>query len=223
MRISALLVMASAVGLAPSIGLAAAPATQHSLGIDAGQWRVIERESGRDNYYTVVNDGARPAFVRARYRPPQETAVLGFQIPGDVQAQAQVVRWQWRALALPQGGDECTKGKEDSAAVVYLTWRRGLKWYTIKYVWSAVGQKGTTCDRRSSPFSAQDTVILRSGGPLNTWQSEEIDLRSEFRKHFADGKADADVPGFIGIGLMTDGDQTKSESSADYASFVVGW
>jgi hypothetical protein len=208
--------------LAPG-ALLASPQTTHTLSVDANQWRVIERESGKDNYYTVVNEGSHPPFIRARYRPPMETAVLGFQVPGDVQSKAQVVKWQWRALALPNGGNECAKGKEDSAAVVYVTWRRGLKWYTIKYVWSGVGPKGATCDRHNNPFSAQDTVILESGGPLETWHSEEIDLRSEFRKHFADGKPDADVPDLIGIGIMSDGDQTKSDSSADYAAFTVDW
>ena len=215
--------LVSASAWTPTTVLAAAPPTAHTLAIDASQWRVIPRESGPDDYYTVVNDGVMPPFVRARYRPPQATAVLGFQIPDEVRPKAQVVRWRWRALTLPRGGNECAKGVEDSAAVVYLTWRRALKWYTIKYSWSAVGPKGETCDRRSSPFSAQDTVILESGGPLDTWRSEEIDLRAEFRKHFADGRADADVPDFIGMGLMTDGDQTKSESSADYAQFVVGY
>jgi hypothetical protein len=31
------------------------------------------------------------------------------------------------------------------------------------------------------------------------------------------------VPDFIGVGLMTDGDQTRSESAADYGDFTVGW
>jgi hypothetical protein len=216
------LLLASAGALAPAAS-SAATSTPHTLAIDASQWRIIPRESGKDNYYTVVRDAAQAPFIRARYAPPQETAVLGFQIPDEAKSQAKVVRWQWRALALPRGGNECENGKGDSAAVVYLTWRRALKYYTIKYVWSSVGPKGQTCDRHWTPFSSQDTVVLESGGPLDAWKTEEIDLRSEFRKHFADGKPDADVPDFIGIGLMTDGDQTKSESSADYAEFVMGW
>jgi hypothetical protein len=217
----ALLALALALALVPRSGHAFIP-TPHTLTIDANKWRVIERESGKDNYYTIASEGVMPPFIRARYRPPMATAVLGYQTSGD-QSKAQVVRWQWRALTLPAGGNECEKGKGDSAAVVYLTWRRGLKYYTIKYVWSAVGPKGATCDRHNNPFSAQDTVVLQSGGPLAEWQSEEVDLRAEFRKHFADGKPDADVPDFIGIGLMSDGDQTKSDSSADYAGVTIGW
>ena len=39
--------------------------------------------------------------------------------------------------------------------------------------------------------------------------------------HFEGGKADADVPDFVGMGLMSDGDQTKSPSSADFGTFVL--
>jgi hypothetical protein len=209
-----------AVALPFAVLLLPAPASAREAVVDARDWHVIERESGPDNYYVVVHDPAMP-FVRARYRPPMETTVIGWQPPDEARRSAQLLRWSWRAEALPRGGNECEKGQADSAAVVYATWKRGLKWYTIKYVWSSVGPKGWTCDRQRGPFSAQDTVILESGGPLDQWKTEEIDLRAEFRRHFADGKADADVPGFAGIGLMSDGDQTHSESAADYASFVL--
>lgn len=192
------------------------------LAIDVTQWRVVERESGPDNYYIAFHDPGI-AFVRAQYRPPMETTVLGFQLPDQVRSTAQTMRWKWRALTLPRGGNECDEHKADSAAVVYLTWRRALRWYTIKYVWSSVGPKGATCDRKRNPFMAQDTVILESGGPLGAWKGEEIDLREEFRNHFEDGKADADVPAFVGVGIMTDGDQTQSESAADYADFALAW
>ena len=65
------------------------------------------------------------------------------------------------------------------------------------------------------------TIILESGGPLGAWRTEQIDLKQEFRRHFSDGDTNAEVPDFVGVGIMTDGDQTKSESSADYASFVL--
>ncbi|MEO7096250.1 MAG: DUF3047 domain-containing protein, partial [Polyangiales bacterium] len=126
-----------------------------------------------------------------------------------------------RAVTLPVGGDECVSGKGDSAAVVYVSWKRGLRYYTLKYVWSAVSTKGAVCDRKRNPFVAQDTVVLESGGPLREWRNVSIDLASEFRNHFAGGDATAEVPDFIGLGLMSDGDQTKSDSSADWGTFVV--
>lgn len=202
--------------LAASVAASAAP----SLRIEAGDWHVVERDSGPVNYYRVTTEEG-VTFVRSRYLPPMKTTVLGWQIPEAQRKRARGLRWTWRAQALPHGGDECARGKGDSAAVVYVTWKRGLRYYTLKYVWSAVGTKARVCDKKRNPFVAQDTVILESGAPLNVWRTEELDLPAEFRKHFEDGDANANVPDFMGIGIMSDGDQTQSESSADFGTFMI--
>jgi DUF3047 family protein len=187
---------------------------------DVEQWRVVQSSSGPDLYYTLVRTPPMP-FLRARYRPPMQTAVFGWQLPDEARASARTLRWKWRAEAFPVGGNECAEGKHDSAAVVYASWKRGLRWYALKYVWSSVGPRWATCDGRRGPFVAQDTIVLESGGPTDEWKSETIDLRADFRRHFEDGRADASVPDFVGLGIMSDGDQTHSESAADYAAFVV--
>jgi hypothetical protein len=193
---------------------------ESDLVIDAAAWRIVARESGPVNYYASMSEG-ETRFVRARYAPPVKTAVFGYQVPEADRQRAKKLRWTWRAMTLPVGGDECVPSKADSAAVVYVTWKRGLRYYTLKYVWSAVGKKGSVCDSRRNMFVAQDTVIVESGGPLGVWKSVEIDLAHQFRHHFEGGNANAPVPDFVGIGLMTDGDQTKSESAADYGTFVI--
>jgi len=188
--------------------------------LPVADFRVVERESGPTNYYRLFKD-ADPPFIRAEYHPPYETTVLGVQIPDADRASARALSWRWRAVTLPKGGNECEAGKGDSAAVVYVSWRRTLRWYALKYVWSAVGPKGAVCDKKSNPFMAQDTVVLQSGAPLNAWRSERIDLKAEFRRHFENGDPQASVPDFLGVGIMSDGDQTHSDSSADYADFVL--
>jgi hypothetical protein len=96
-----------------------------------------------------------------------------------------------------------------------------MRWYTLKYVFGTGAPEGTVCHRKRSPFAAQDTIVLRSGGPLGAWRDQEIDLGEEFRNHFENGDARAAVPDLAGIGILTDGDQTRSESVADYAGFVL--
>ncbi len=212
--------MISAFGVTSPLSAYADSAAKKGLELDVHKWRVIESESGKVNYYTVVDSPDLP-FIRARYRPPYKTAVLGFEIEGLDRQRASRLKWRWRAMVLPNGGNECAEGKGDSAAVVYLSWKRGMRWYTLKYVWSAVGPKASICGRKRNPFLAQDTIILESGGPLGVWRDEVIDLKSEFRRHFEGGDANASVPDFAGAGLMTDGDQTRSESAADYAQIVL--
>ena len=183
------------------------------------KWRLIESESGPVNYYSLLRDSER-AFIRGAYQPPHKKAVFGFEMPDSGKDKVKRLEWNWRAIKLPLQADECSPKKGDSPAVLYVTWKRMLKWYSLKFVWSATRPPGTICDRRRNPFVAQDTVVLRSGGPLGVWQHESVDLSQAFRKHFEDGDPNADIPSLIGIAVMTDGDQTKTESTGDYADFV---
>jgi hypothetical protein len=52
---------------------------------------------------------------------------------------------------------------------------------------------------------------------------EVVDVRRAFIDHFAGGDLGADVPDLVGIGVMTDGDQTNSESAAEWAGFEVAY
>ena len=183
--------------------------------LDVHSFRVVESYSGPVSYYKLVED-PDGAYIRAVYRPPLETVTLAVEVPDALRQSTKLVRWKWRAQELPRKGNECAPGLGDSAAVVYISWKRGLKWYSIKYVWSTDGPKGAICDQKRNLFVVQDTVVLESGGPTNVWKEEQIDPSAEFRAHFQD-----DVPDFIGIGLMSDGDQTRSISAADYAGFTL--
>ena len=188
--------------------------------LDIHAFRVVESYSGPVSYYKIVEDPTEP-FIRATYRPPLETVTLGSEIPERMRQAAKQVRWKWRALVLPKNGNECAANAGDSAAVVYVSWKRGLKWYSLKYVWSTVGRKGQVCDQKRNLFVVQDTVILESGGPVGQWREEIIDPAAEFRAHFENNDPKADVPDFVGIGIMSDGDQTSSISAADYAAFTL--
>lgn len=183
--------------------------------LDVHSFRVVESYSGPVSYYRLIDD-PDGAFIRAVYRPPLETVTLAAEVPDSLRQRTRSVRWKWRAQVLPKKGNECIPGFGDSAAVVYISWKRGLKWYSIKYVWSSEGTKGAVCDQKRNLFVVQDTVVLESGGPTNVWKEEQIDPSAEFRAHF-----EGDVPDFVGVGLMTDGDQTRSISAADYTGFVL--
>jgi hypothetical protein len=210
---------ASAAPAAAAPAAAAKPKVVRAL---VEKWRLIESQSGPVNYYSLQRDAER-SFIRGSYQPPHKKAVFGFEMPDSSRDRVKRLDWSWRAIKLPHQADECSPKKGDSPAVLYVTWKRTLKWYSLKYVWSASRPPGTVCDRRRNPFVAQDTVVLRSGGPLNVWQHESIDLAREFRKYFEDGDPDADVPSLIGLAVMTDGDQTKTESTGDYADFVFSY
>jgi hypothetical protein len=131
------------------------------------------------------------------------------------------IRWRWRALVLPQHGNECAPGLGDSAAAVYITWKSGLRWYTLKFIWSAEAKVGSTCNKTRSPFVFSDSIIMRSGRTSSDWVTEEVDPNALFEQHFIDTGDTTSLPELQGFGILTDGDQTHSESSADYAGFEI--
>ncbi len=217
------LLVASIVVLAPPV-LAQTPVppvgSRTETLLDVHRWRIIPRESGPTNYYSVVDDPTG-AFIRSRYQPPYETAVLGVEVPEALRQSSRYLRWRWRVEALPRDGSECGAGNPDSAGAVYVTWKRGLRWYALKYVWSTVDGVGSVCHRIRNLFAAQDTVVAESGPPLDVWVTETIDLKSEFRRFFEGGDSSADVPDLVGVGVMSDGDQSHSVSAADFGGFTL--
>lgn len=178
--------------------------------------------SGPAVYYRVV-DGPEGPLLQGSYQPGMQTVTMGVEIPHELRRRAQVLRWSWRARAVPEHGDECREGQGDSAASVSLAFRRGMKWYILKYVWSGGSPLGAVCDRKRSLLVARDTIVLERGGASAAWLREVVDVRRAFIDHFAGGDPDADVPELVGIGVMTDGDQTHSESGAEWSAFELSY
>jgi hypothetical protein len=202
------------LGIAVALG-----ATEGKL--DLREFQVLESESGSVNYYRVVK-GSEGQVLEARYRPSLDSVTLAMKLPDGLRgAKVKGLHWRWRVLAFPKNGNDCVEGRADSAAGVFVTFKRGFKYYNLKFVWSSEAPKGQVCDLRRGLFHARDTIILESGGPLNAWVDEEIDPRAEFLKHFEPEGSLDDVPDLVGIGIMTDGDQTQSPGEADYAQFTV--
>jgi hypothetical protein len=192
------------------------------VALDVRAFRPVEGpSSGPEVYYQVVEEEPGKLILRGDYRPGLETVTMGVEVPEAVRPVARTLRWKWRARAFPVGGDECTPGKGDSTASVSAAFKRGFKWYILKYVWSPVAPLGAVCDRKRSLLLARDTIVLESGGKPGTWLNEVVDLRQSFIDHFEGGNRDADIPDLVGVAVMTDGDQTNSVAGADWGSFEI--
>jgi len=188
--------------------------------LDPHRFQVLQRDSGPTSYYWIIDDPLGP-FIRGVYRPPLETVTLFADVGDGMRNGVERIRFRWRAWVLPVGGNECIVGLGDAAANVYVAWKRGLRWYSLKFVWSSGAPLGATCDGQRNPLVASDTIVLRSGPPTGVWREEEIDPAALFRAHFEGGNPAAEVPELQGVGILTDGDQTHTMSAADYAGFVL--
>jgi hypothetical protein len=197
-----------------------APPGTRAYPIDVHRFGVLERDSGPVSYYRLFEDPAAP-FIRGVYKPPLETVTLFADVGDGLRNGIDYIRFRWRPWVLPVRGDECADRRGDAAANVYIVWKRGLRWYSVKLVWSSEGTPGVTCRSTRNVFVASDSIIVRTGPPTGEWREEEIDPSALFRAHFEGGNPAADVPELQGIGILTDGDQTQTVAAADFDGFVL--
>jgi len=186
--------------------------------LDIRSFGVVKQSSGKDDYYKVESGPDGP-YLAARYHPPFDTMVRGIEAPERFRRTLAGVRWRWRVRTFPKGADDCNPDVGDAPAGVFATFKAGLKVMVIKYVWNSVGPTHRSCELANNLFFAKREVVLRSGGETDAWHTETVDPRRDFVRYFG-GKLE-DVPDFVALGVLTDGDATNSRSEADYADFVL--
>lgn len=127
-----------------------------------------------------------------------------------------ILKWRWKAVQLPAGGDESNLKKNDSAASVYVAWESNaiMKVKAIRYAWSSTRKVGEHFSRR---FGNDQIIIKESGSErLNQWQEVQANVSEDYKKHMGEKKDPKDP---IGIAITTDADGTKSTAEAFYADF----
>jgi hypothetical protein len=128
-----------------------------------------------------------------------------------------ILKWRWRVHRFPKAAKVLDPKRSDAPAQVYVVWRDFPIYYVIKYFWSTDDAPGAQLEQTSLFAGRLWGVILRSGGAADQWQSEQRNLLQDFRDAFK-----RQPPGMVrGLAVLSDGDETKSESQADYDDFVV--
>jgi hypothetical protein len=215
--------VAAAVGLFAAGSVASdsrRPPGTRAYPLDVHRFSVLERDSGPVSYYSIIEDPVFP-FIRGVYKPPLQTVTLFADVGDGLRNGVERIGFRWRAWVLPVGGNECFEGRGDAAANVYIVWKRGMRWYSLKLVWSSTGTIGATCGITRNPFVAADSLIIRSGPPTGEWFEAEIEPAVLFRAHFEGGNPKAEVPELQGIGILTDGDQTHTTAAGDVGGIVL--
>ncbi|MFW6147494.1 MAG: DUF3047 domain-containing protein [Thermodesulfobacteriota bacterium] len=125
------------------------------------------------------------------------------------------LKWKWRALELPKGGDERYKESGDSAAAIYVIFEGFLRPNTIKYVWSASLPQGTTTE---SPYNSKTKIVVlrNQHSPLSEWISETVDVYRDYKQLFKEEPKKIQA-----IGLMSDSDNTSSTAIAHYKEIII--
>lgn len=124
--------------------------------------------------------------------------------------------WKWRVHKLPDGGNETKKNKNDSGAAIYVIFKGPLKLNNIiKYVWSSTLPEGTITN---SPYNSRARIIVLRSGPEKSgkWISQTVNVHNDYKRLFGNNP-----PEVVGIGILSDADNTESQAMADYDEISI--
>ena len=205
------------LGLGLGLGTDGGTPTGCSVGPDA-QWQVVDGKM-QTNYYRLGQEDGRTT-LHADYPAGAKTVTLGRRLK-DGSCNGNTLAWSWRVHRFPTGSDERLSAKADSAVAVYATFGSMLHRQSLKYVWSSVLPTGTVVGRKKSMLFDVVTLVLEGPGPVDVWKRETVNAAADWARYFGNGKTTAQAPPLVALGVLTDGDQTHTTPSADYADFTL--
>jgi DUF3047 family protein len=151
----------------------------------------------------IILDGPQRAL---RLRTDHETVSLWRMVRADLRRTPRLV-WEWKALALPAGGDVRQPRRNDQAARVMVLFEG---WKSIVYVWDTQAPVGT--EVRPDELATVDRVlvVVRSGSArLGQWHHEERDVRADYQRIFGEEPRQVKL-----VSVESHSDDVESESEA---------
>jgi hypothetical protein len=175
-----------------------------SVGAFPYEWSVMR---GKGTTYTVERESS-DLVLHALSNSGNTTIIKRFNCSVN---ECGFLSWKWKAVKLPPGGNETEKRKNDSVAGIYISFKSGLFFKALKYVWSTTLPKGTSTQ---SPYSSSVKIIVLESGQDSSgnWVLEQVNVKEDAKKYFGEGLTDIN-----GLGIMTDSDNTESTAEAYYA------
>lgn len=185
--------------------------TQGQIGKLPSEWN--QRMSKDRDTYQLASDEEDQVLVA--YSKASDNFIIK-RISIDI-VKHPYLNWDWKAMIFPSNGDESVKATCDVVASVNVV-LRASRWKpkTIKYSWSTTLEEGT---RTSSPFaiwpSRADIVVTQSGvEQKDTWITEKVNVLQDYLNFYSLDHVDSYI--VEAIVIMSDSDNTKSESKAMY-------
>lgn len=231
MRVLFGLLLLSASGAWAASGTASACKPQAlAFSVEPGAWQALPLSSLKtDTRYTVaLNNG------RAELQAEADNSASLYGIPMKPASTSYgVLSWQWKTDALVPGADNRDKWREDAPVRVIAAFggdrnslpdveKRHFKlakrmsgreppYATLMYIWSEQVPLETVITSAHTSQVKMLVVATGSAG-LGQWQTLRRDLRADYKRAFGE-----DAGPLLGIGVMTDTDNTGEKASARYA------
>lgn len=189
------------------------------ISLPLSDFKRVDSLSGKGNYYSIITQENNQVILRAEYIPPENPVRLGYQF-SDTMLDVSEMSWTWRVLKPPFQGDESRRKNNDCGAGIYLVFKSKMQIFVIKYVYSTTVSPGTVI-RRDPLYPLQRLCIVVANkwneDDMNEWKQVNVNVRDDFKRLF-NAK---ECPPLRGIGIMSDGDNTKDKVVAEYKQFVL--
>jgi len=184
----------------------------------------------RDTVYNVVQEGDRPAALRAT--ADQSASLFVARLKPALRT-PMTLSWDWKTDALIAGADNRVKDREDAPLRVLVAFdgdittlpdveqkrfsraknlaRRDLPYAVLMYIWTDQVPVGTVIP---SAHTSQIKMLAVASGPgeLGKWQSVKRNVAEDYKKAY--GKDPGQV---LGVAVMTDTDNTGTSAVGYYS------
>ncbi|GAB3186383.1 DUF3047 domain-containing protein [Hydrogenophaga aquatica] len=208
--------------------LTSSPWAQASTLTGEGQWQHQTFKGRKNTAYAATTHEGRPA-LHARSDSGSSAMRYRVRVPSDAMG---TLRFSWFVRQLNPAFDLTDREAEDAVARVILTFEgdrqrltardhmlselaqlitgEPLPYATLMYVWDHVHPAGTVLEHPSTRRIRM--LVVKSGpGKLGQWADQERDVLADFQHAFGETPQ-----ALTGIGLMTDGNNTRQLAEAWY-------
>ena len=237
LRVTTALLPALCLAVFAASAGAATPCEPRDLGFDRQEagWKPQPiSKLKRDTAYAVTKEDGR-TVLRASADRSASFYVSFFKPPVGVPA---TLSWRWKTDALVPGADNRDKKREDAPLRVIVAFdgdpsllpaderRRieaarkvagiDLPYAVLMYIWSDHVPPETVI---ASAHTSQVKMIAAATGKtgLGSWQSIKRNLAEDYRRAYG-----ADPGRLLGVGVMTDTDNTGAKAVGQYADIRLG-
>lgn len=225
---AALAVLAGCALPPPPGDIAATPWASQSSQDGAADWQHQTFPGKSATRFTPVREGGREAL---RAHASSSASMLRNKVRIEPEELGRM-RFSWKVPQLIPGADLALRDADDSPVRVVLVFEgdhskfsardamlselvrtmtgEEMPYATLMYVWCGHRAPGSVVHNPRT--SRIRTMVVESGpGKLNQWLDYERDIRADYEKAFGE------APGaLVGIGIMTDSDNTRSLAQAWY-------
>ncbi len=125
-----------------------------------------------------------------------------------------IMRWRWRVLNLPKGGDGRVAAKDDQPVALYIGTNGGwFKKQSVAYRWECETPKGYTGEASYGGGIVQVHFITLCDKniPVGEWRTESRNVAADFRKAYGT------VPKEFALSVMGNSQYTGSDTKAEIA------